>query len=232
MKNKLNIIIGVLFSIVIFSQNSYSQTEGFEVKTPIQMISDSTISFLNNTIQESENNPKESINGDIFCKAKCIFVIPNIELVESRGDFTGTGLLSCRKPNSESWSEPLFYQINNLESFEEDSGGLIILVTDKPGIKAILGYDVHLGSDNTGPGPIGDAKSGDPKSFVSYVKYKDQALSGIDLTGSLLEYSSKDTLNAYQAKVIPVEIFIEPQDVPPMLREYDTLLKTWAKSCN
>jgi len=234
MKNKLTLsALAILCTLFVFSyeNNTYAQTEGFNVKTPIQKITDSTTTFLKELMEYSNEKPDESISVSLVCSAKCFVVIPDIEIIQSRGDYTGTGLLSCRKQSTNSFTEPLFYQINNLESTEEDSGGLLILVTDTEGKKAILGQDVHLGSGNTGPGPIGDAKSEGVKSFASYVKYQDQTLSGIDLSGSLLEYSSKDTFNAYQGTVVPIDIFVDPQDVPPMLRDFVTLLSNWAKNC-
>jgi len=229
-KNTLNFFIGVLL-IIIFSVDSYSQTEGFNVKTPIQKIADSTSSFMKEMIEYSVDKPQQSINKKLLCSAKCFVVIPEIELVISRGDFTGTGLMSCRTPNSNTFTEPLFYQINNLETFEEDSGGLLILVNDKDGVKAILGNDVHFGTDNISSGLVGDTKSEDTKSFASYVKYQDQDLSGIDLSGSVLVYSSKDTFNAYQGTVVPVNAFISPEDVPPVLRDFGAALEQWTKNC-
>jgi len=222
----------VLFvSLTTIVDNSYAQTEGFNVKTPIQRISDSTSKFLENLVDESQKNPKESIPQDLVCSAECFLVIPIVEIIESRGDFTGTGLLACRAPNSNKFTEPLFYKINNLESFEEAGGGLVILATDKAGMKAILRNDVHLNSDNISVGSIGNVGDTGSKPFAAYVKYKDQELSGTDLSGSVLEYSSKDTFNAYQGTVVPIETLISPQDVPPLLRDFDSLLTDWTKNC-
>ncbi|MEK6224062.1 MAG: hypothetical protein N2A97_04265 [Thermodesulfobacteriales bacterium] len=234
MKNKLEVIrinFIILLLFVILGSISYAQTEGFNVKTPIQKISESTSKFLKSVIGESQRKPKESISQDLVCSAECFLVIPTVEIIESRGDFTGTGLLACRAPNSNKFTEPLFYKINNLDSFEEAGGGLLILATDKAGMKSILGNDVHLNSDNISVGPIGNVGDTGSKSFAAYVKYKDQELSGTDLSGSVLEYSSKDTFNAYQGTVVPIEILISPQDVPPLLRDFDSLLTDWTKDC-
>jgi len=234
MKNKLEVIrinFIILLLFVILGSISYAQTEGFNVKTPIQKISESTSKFLKNIIGESQRKPKESIPQDLVCSAECFLVIPTVEVIESRGDFTGTGLLACRAPNSNKFTEPLFYKINNLDSFEEAGGGLLILATDKAGMKSILGNDVHLNSDNMSVGPIGDVGDTGSKPFAAYVKYKDQELSGTDLSGSVLEYSSKDTFNAYQGTVVPIEILISPQDVPPLLRDFNSLLAVWTKDC-
>ncbi len=231
MKTKFNLIVVAILLLVLFSDSSYSQTEGFNVKTPIQKISDATSKFLKEIIDQSSRQPKESIPEDIVCSLECFLIIPEIDIVQSRGDFTGTGLMSCRAPNSNKFTEPLYYKINNLRSFDESGGGLVILVTNKTGMKAILGDNVHLNSDNISAGPIGTIGDNKMQSFVAYVKYKDQSFSGIDLSGSLLEYSSRDTFNAYQGTIVPIEILVSPQDVPPLLREFDSLLTEWTKNC-
>ena len=234
MNNKLKLFttaVIVFLLVIVATQNSYSQTEGFNVKTPIQKIADSTTKFLNKIIAESAKNPKKSIPQDLVCSSSCFLVIPEIEIVESRGDFTGSGLMACRAPNSDNFTEPLYYKINHIESFEEADGGILILATDKSAMKSILGYEVNLNSDNVLAGPIGVTKDSEMKSFVSYVKYKDQDLSGIDLSGTLIEYSSKDTFNAYQGTVVPIEILVNPQDIPPVVRDFDSSLEKWVSSC-
>lgn len=235
MMKKKNIIIALILSVLttfVFAvSNSYSQTEGFNVKTSIEKIADSTTSFLKEITKYSKENPEKSISRDLVCNTQCFVVIPDIEVVESRGDFIGTGLMSCKNPSSNTFSEPLYYQINNLKSFEEDSGGLLVLVTNKEGMKSILGSYVHLDSDNSVPGPIGQKSDQEIKSFASYVMYKGQDLSGIDLSESELDYSSKDTFDAYQGTIVPIEIFLSPQDVPPMLRDFQSLLVDATKDC-
>jgi len=234
MNNKVK-VIAVSFAITILFATigsiSYAQTEGFNVKTPIQKISDATSDFLKNIIEESNKYPKKSIPKELVCSAECFLVIPTVEIIESRGDFTGTGLMSCGAPNSDKFTEPLFYKINNLETFEEGGGGLIVLVMDTQGMKAILGNDVHIDSDNSSVGPIGDVSEKTMKSFTAYAKDNNQELEGFDLSGSVLEYSSKDTFKAYQGRIVPIEILISPQDVPPVLRDFGLLLVEWTKSC-
>lgn len=231
MKIILNVLTSVLLLTVLYSHNAYSQTEGFNVKTPIQKIADSTTKFLKTIIDESAKESEKSIPSNLVCSSSCFVVIPDIEVIESRGDFTGTGLMSCRATNSDTFTEPLFYKINNLKSFDEGGGGVIILATDKTGMKSLLGNEVHVNSENLIPGPIGSSSEADMKTFAAYVKYKDQKLSGTDLSGSILEYSSRDTFNAYQGTVVPIDVLIAPKEVPPFLREFDSLLLQWTENC-
>jgi lipid-binding SYLF domain-containing protein len=234
MKIKPNISLAVIMVFLLsiaFNYTSQAQTEGFNVKTPIEKIAYSTSKFLTGIVDQSAKEPKKSIPKGMVCNSECFLVIPEIDIIQSRGDFTGTGLMACRTPNTDGFTEPLYYQIDNLNSFEEAGGGLVIFITDQPGKKAILGDDVHLSYDNTIAGPIGSVGDAKLKPFTAYAKYTDENLAGIDLSGSVLEYSSKDTFDAYQGTVVPVDIFVNPQDVPPVLRDFGSQLTEWTKYC-
>ncbi len=232
MKLNLALIISIsLLFIAGYINQAYSQTEGFNVKTPTQKIADSSTSFLNQIIGDSKKDTKNAIPKSLVCGSSCFLVIPDIEIIPSRGDFTGTGLLSCRNPNSDGFTEPIYYKINNLQSFNEGGGGLIIFGTSTQAMKDILGNNLHLTSDNSSTGQVGSTKDADHKSIVSYAKYKDEDLQGIDLSGSIIEYSSLDTFDAYQGTVVPIEIIYAPQDVPPVLRGFASALAEWTKNC-
>lgn len=222
-------ILLMLFSMI--GTTAYSQTEGFNVKTPIEKIADSSTEFLNQIISRSKKEPKKSVPQELVCSSFCFLVIPDIDVIPSRGDFTGSGLLSCRVPNPSKFTEPIYYKINNLLSFNESGGGIIIFATSQDAMKALLGDNLHLSSDNTSAGTVGSSIEIGSKSFISYAMYKDSYIEGVDLSGSILEYSSKDTFNAYQGTIVPIEILISPQDVPPMLRDFGSSLVEWTKSC-
>ena len=67
MKNKLRVITINLVLMILFStlgSISYAQTEGFNVKTPIEKISEATTEFLKNIIDEAKKEPKKSIPMD------------------------------------------------------------------------------------------------------------------------------------------------------------------------
>ncbi|MCZ6639514.1 MAG: hypothetical protein O6830_06070, partial [Candidatus Dadabacteria bacterium] len=96
MKNTLNWLIPVMliFAVVIISANpSFSQTEGFNIKTPTEKMADAASKFLEEIIDESKNNPRKSISKDLICNAKCYLVIPSIYEVPTREDFEGNGIL-------------------------------------------------------------------------------------------------------------------------------------------
>ncbi len=233
MKN-LSILILSAFLVSMYSllpvEISSAQTEGFNVKSPIEKISDKSAEFLKNIIEESENDPEHAIPKDSICRAQCYLVIPSITVDPGRNDFSGTGLLGCRAADSGKLTPPLFYNITNLESFNESGGGLIILVTDRKGVKAILGDQLQINADNTSTGktgPASDIKS--LKSFVSYIGQSGEGIQGFDATGSTLIYGSGDTFKAYQQTVEPIDIMLFGMDIPPILRDFNVALEEWVK---
>lgn len=228
---KLLIIALVLLVGIGYANFMHAQTEGFNVKSPTEKIADSTTSFLNEVMQNAKKNPSKSIPRDLVCSAECFLVIPNIEVVESRGDFRGTGLLACRSDSLTNFTEPIYYDINNIKSFEQGGGGLIILLEDEDVVRTLLGAEMHLTSENTSVGPIGKEANTEIKSIIAYVKYGGQVLAGTDLSGSILEYASRDTFNAYQGTIVPIEILLNPRDVPPILRGFDSLINVWTRDC-
>lgn len=229
---KLNaLILSSILLIVLFiadGQDSFAQTEGFDVKTPIETIADNTTKFLGEIMKDSGN----AIPNEMICNAECYLIIPSVVTDNVRGDFDGTGLLSCRTADSGKLTTPLFYNITNLDTFNEDGGGLIIFVTDRQGVKAVLGDQVQLTAENTAAGKSGTNKeSKSVKSFVAYTKQPEENIKGIDLTGSTLVYSSGDTFKAYQQTLDPIDEMLLRIDTPPVLRGFLSSLTEWTKGC-
>lgn len=236
MKNLSILILSALLlsaSSFLPVRMSLAQTEGFNVETPIEKISDDATKFLRNVIKESANNPENSIPKDLICTAQCYLVVPAINVDSLRNDFSGTGLLGCRTAGSGKFSPPLFYSITNLESFDEGGGGLIILVTDRGGVKAALGDQLRLNSDNTSTGKTGSASDiKSLNSLVSYTWQSGEGIQGFDAAGSTLIYGSGDTFKAYQQTVVPIDIMLSGMDVPPVLRDFNVALEEWVKGCD
>jgi len=233
MKNTFNWLIPamLIFTVAIISANpSFSQTEGFNIKTPTEKMADAASKFLKEIIDESKNNPGKSISKDLICNAKCYLVIPSIYEVPTREDFEGNGILSCRKSDSNMLSIPIFYKLTELKSFYESTGGVILLVMDEAGVQSILAEQVELNSENTTIGTTG-SNSGTLKSFVSFAMISGNPTQGYGLNGSALIYGSRDTFNAYQQTITPVSIRLESLDVPPALREFDAAVTNLRKDC-
>jgi len=233
MKNIFNWLIpGILIFTfaIIFANHSFSQTEGFNVKTPTEKMADAATKFLGEINNESRNNPKKSISKDLICSAKCYLVIPSIYEVPIREDFEGNSILSCRKSDSNTLSAPIFYKLTELKSFYESGGGAILLVMDEAGVKSILAEQVELNSENTTIGTTG-SNSDSLKSFVSFAMISGKPTEGYDLSGITLIYGSRDTFNAYQQTIDPINIILESLDVPPALRGFNAAVTNWRKSC-
>jgi len=230
-KFKASLLFSILFTVLFITDGHYSfaQTEGFNVKTPIETIADNTTKFLGEIMKDSG----DSIPEDMICSAECYLIVPSVVIDTVRSDFDGTGLLSCRTADSGKLKTPLFYNITNLENFNEDGGELIIFVTDRQGVKTVLGDQIQLTAENSGAGKTGkNEKSTSGKSFIAYTKQPEENLKGIDLTGSTLVYSSGDTFKAYQQTLDPIDEMLLSIDTPPVLRGFTSLLSEWTKGCN
>ena len=228
--NLLSSIFVVLMLCALLGDTTYSQTEGFNVKTPTEKMADAASKFLEEIIDESKNNPRKSISKDLICNAKCYLVIPSIYEVPTREDFEGNGILSCRKSGSNMLSIPIFYKLTELKSFYESGGGVILLVMNEAGVKSILAEQVELNPENTTIGTTG-SNSESIKSFVSFAMISGNPTQGYDLNGSTLIYGNRDTFNAYQQSIIPIDIILEGLDVPPVLRGFDAAVTNWRQSC-
>jgi hypothetical protein len=227
----ISISFAVLLSICS-SPQAQAQTEGFNVKTPVQTISDGSSEFINGIAAEAKADPKTSIPRELLCRAECILVLPSVQTASGRDDFEGTGLLGCLRAGSGDLAPPIFFRITNIESFNENGGGLIILVTDRKGVKSILGDQLQLNPQNAGTGGIGpQADLSSLKPFIAYAKPAGGGIKAFDASGSTLVYDSGDTFNAYQQDLDPVDIMLFGIDVPPALRGFKNALETWRGAC-
>ncbi len=226
------LIISTALSAICAGVISYAQTEGFDVKTPVQTIADNTSKLINEISADAKREPKTSIPQNVVCSAACLLVIPSIQVVPGRDDFAGTGLLGCRHADSGKPAPPIFFQITNLDSFNESGGGLVIFVMDRAGVKSILGDQLQLTSGNTGGGVTGaEADVKNLKSFPAYARPADGTIQPFDASGSTLVYAGGDTFNAYQQDIDPVDIMLFSIDVPPALRGFNNALEEWRNGC-
>jgi len=235
MRDKFYIILLIilLFSICVFpDKDALAQTEGFNVKTPTQVIADSAESLVKHLTEDLKDNHKDAIPKDLLCSAKGIVVLPGIDQDDVRKDFDGTGLMICMKNNSDDLTPPIFYEINELKSFYESEGNILVFVTDEPGVKSLLANSIELTQDNSEAGPTGfKNKAKTSKSYITYAKPIDGKLEGYDLNGSNLVYANKDTFKAYQETMVPVDILLYREDIPPALRGFDSAVKEFRSIC-
>ena len=223
----------VLFTICgLQGKDAAAQTEGFNVKTRVQIIADDSESLVKKLIKNTKNKRREAVPKDILCRAKCIVVLPKVKPENQLDDFRGTGLMSCLKVNTDELTPPLFYEIDKLKSFYEGEGNIIILVTDERGVKSLLANSLELTSENSEAGPLGfNNKAKTSKSYITYANPADGHLEGYDLGGSDLVYANKDTFKAYQKTMVPIDILLYDQDIPPDLRGFNSAVKELRSMC-
>lgn len=227
----VSISCAVLFSLCIALQ-SQAQTEGFNVKTPVETIAESSSEFIKQVDEVAKSEPRMSIPRDLICGAECIVVIPSIQTVSGRSDYEGTGLLGCYSADSGRLAPPIFFRVTNIESFNESGGGLIVLVTDRKGVKSVLGDQLQLTPQNTSGGVIGTKSDvRNLKSFISYARPAGGRIKSFDASGSTLVYDSGDTFNAYQQDIDPIDIMLFGIDVPPALRGFKNALESFRDGC-
>lgn len=232
MRNIAMLIISAALSATYAGALSHAQTEGFNVKTTVRTISDNSSKLINEISADAKKDPKTSIPRNAICSAECYLVIPSIQPVSGRDDFAGTGLLGCRRADSGKLAPPIFFQIANLDSFNESSRGLVILVMDRAGVKSVLGDQLQLTSANTNSGIVGsEADVKNLKSFAAYAWPTDGTIQPFDVSGGTLVYDSGDTFNAYQQELDPIDIMLFSIDVPPALRDFASSLGDLRKGC-
>ncbi|HVY55296.1 MAG TPA: hypothetical protein VHC46_06025, partial [Thermodesulfobacteriota bacterium] len=172
------------------------------------------------------------IPKEIVCRAECVLAVPSVKTATDRDDFEGTGLLGCIREDSGKLAPPIFFRITNIDSFDENGGGVIILVTDRKGLKSILGDQLQLNPQNTISGPVGSRPDTNSlKSFTAYAWPGGGGMKAFDASGSTLVYDSGDTFNAYQQDLDPVDIMLFGLDVPPSLRGFKSALEAWRGAC-
>lgn len=237
MKNNLYLtalITSLCINFFLLQNQAQAQTEGFDVKTPTEVIADNSESLVKHLTEDFQKNHKDAIPKDVLCSAKCLLFIPEVDIDDVRKDFEGTGLLSCLKINSEDLTPPLYYEINELKSFYDDKGSAVVFVMDEAGVKSVLVNSIELTSDNSEPGKIGAKTEFTPtKSFVAYAKQSggDNNIVGYDLSGSNLVYANRDTFDQYQETMVPVDILLHSEDIPPGLRGFDQAVKDLRAVC-
>ena len=107
-------------------------------------------------LSELRNTPDKGIPEDLFEKAQCVIVIPNMKKAAFVvGGEYGSGVMSCR---THGWSAPVFMQLAKgswgLQIGAEETD-LVLLVMNRRGLDKLLEDKVSLGADASvagGPG--------------------------------------------------------------------------------
>jgi len=173
-------------------------------------------------ISELRTAPDKGIPENIWDKAECVIVIPNLK----KGAFVvggeyGSGVMSCREKERNAWTSPVFMQIAK-GSFGLQIGGeeidLVLLAMNRTGVDKLLGDKVSLGGDaSISAGPVGRtaAAATDARltaEILSYSRSKG-VFAGIDLSGGVLQPDKEALARAYGPNVTARDVVMGAQKV-------------------
>jgi lipid-binding SYLF domain-containing protein len=180
-------------------------------------------------LTELRNAPDKGIPEDLFEKAQCVIVIPNMKKAAFVfGGEYGSGVMSCR---TREWSAPVFMQLAK-GSWGLQIGGeetdLVLLVMNRRGLDKLLEDKVSLGADaSVAAGPVGrtGAAATDAQMHAEMLSYSRSqgVFAGIDLSGGVLHPDKEADARAYGPSVSAKDVVAgtstvkAPVDATPFL---------------
>jgi len=181
-------------------------------------------------IQELHATPDKDVPQELWQRAECIAVIPNVKKAAFVfGGEYGKGVLSCRKAGA--WTPPAFMMLaKGSVGFQigGQSTDLVLLVMNDNGVKHLLEDKVALGAEaSLAAGPVGrDARAmTDAQLKAEILSYsRAQGLfAGIDLTGGVLKPDTDANENTYGAGIHTRDIVLDtkvtmPPQADPFIR--------------
>jgi lipid-binding SYLF domain-containing protein len=163
-------------------------------------------------LSEMRNAPDKGIPEDLFNKAECVIVIPNMKKAAFVfGGEYGSGVMSCR---SRDWSSPVFMQLAKGSwglQIGAEQVDLVLLVMNRKGIDKLLEDKVSLGADaSVAAGPVGRTGSAatDAQMNAQMLAYSrtEGVFAGIDLSGGVLHPDKEADARAYGPSITAREV--------------------------
>ena len=159
--------------------------------------------------------PDKDIPQELWDKAECVVVIPNLKKAAFVvGGEYGKGLMSCRK-NGE-WGAPIFMEMQK-GSWGLQIGGeaidLVLLVMNPGGANKMLKNKVTLGADaSVAGGPVGRsahaATDAQLKSEVLSWSRAQGLFAGIDISGGVLRPDTNNNEDLYGKNVSAQDVVL------------------------
>ena len=167
-------------------------------------------------LKEIHAVPDKDIPQELWDKAECVIVIPNLKKAAFiiGGEF-GKGLMSCREKGV--WSAPVFMELQKgswgLQAGAE-SIDLVLLVMNPNGVNKLLNNKVTLGADaSVAGGPVGRsahaATDGQLKSELLSWSRAQGLFAGIDISGGVLKPDTDDNEALYGKNIPPHDVVLE-----------------------
>ena len=161
-------------------------------------------------LQELHATPDKDVPQELWQKAECVVVIPNVKKAAFIvGGEYGRGLMSCRRNNA--WSAPVFMELEKGSwgfQIGAEAIDLVLLVMNREGMDKLLNNKVTLGAEaSVSAGPVGrDARAGtDAQIKAEILSYsRSQGLfAGIDISGGVLKPDKDENAKLYGKNVDP-----------------------------
>ena len=159
--------------------------------------------------------PDKDIPQELWEKASCVIVIPNLKKAAFivGGEF-GKGLMSCRRNGQ--WSAPIFMEMQKGSwglQIGAESVDLVLLVMNDGGVSKMLSNKVSLGADaSVAGGPVGRsahaATDAQLKSEILSWSRAQGLFAGIDISGGVLKPDTDDNQELYGKTVNPSDVVL------------------------
>lgn len=188
-------------------------------------------------LNEIMQTPDKGIPQDLFGKAACVIVIPNLK----KGGFIvgakyGRGFISCRKPSGVGWSAPGALKAEG-GSFGFLIGGaetdVVMLVMNRGGADKLLSSQFTLGGDaGVAAGPVGRESSAqtDAKMSAQILSYSRSrgVFGGLALTGGTLRQDDDADQELYGSAKTNKEIVMGSTRVPAAAKSFVAALNRYS----
>ena len=183
-------------------------------------------------LREIHAAPDKDIPNDLWDKAACVVVIPDLKKAAFVfGGEYGRGLISCRRNGS--WTAPSFMRLHKgswglqLGAQEID---LVLLVMNEKGMDKLLSNKVTLGAEaSAAAGPVGrDARAAtDAALSAEILSYsRTQGLfAGVNLSGGVLQVDEDDNAELYGKAVTARQVLSGATRAPAEAAPFLTALK-------
>jgi lipid-binding SYLF domain-containing protein len=174
-------------------------------------------------IQQFKAAPdSKGIPEDLWNKAECITVIPNMKKAAFIvGGEYGKGVMSCRAAGS--WSAPMFIELEKGSAGFQIGGeqvDLVLLMMNRGGVDKLLQDKVTLGGDAAvAAGPVGRMASAatDAQLHAGILAYSraEGAFAGINISGGVLHPDKSANEHAYGQSYVARDILASNHALAP-----------------
>jgi lipid-binding SYLF domain-containing protein len=192
-------------------------------------------------ISEIMATPDKGIPQDLFAKAQCIVIIPNLKKAAFvvGGEF-GHGVAECRNASGSGWGSPAFVKLEGGSlgfQIGASSTDLVLLVMNRHGMDKLLEDKFTLGADaSVAAGPVGRtaAAQTDLKLDAEILAWSRSKglFAGVALKGAALHQDTDNNQEFYGHKMSNREIIGGNMAAPADARPLTSVLERYSSSRN